>query len=69
MEVTASATGVESLKQTVVLYRDLNRIDFVLDLVKAPSGRADTLPTTNPLNKESLYVALPLAVPEHRVSP
>lgn len=37
MEVSANATGVEGLKQTVVLYRDLKRIDFVLDMVKAPS--------------------------------
>jgi hypothetical protein len=65
MKVTAVAAGVEGLQQTVILYRDLKRIDFVLDLFKSPSGRRDTLPPTNPLGKESVYVALPFAVPEH----
>ena len=65
MKVAAVAAGVESLQQTVILYRDLKRIDFVLDLFKSPSGRRDTLPPSNPLGKESVYVALPFAVPEH----
>ncbi|MHB8971189.1 MAG: glycoside hydrolase family 38 N-terminal domain-containing protein, partial [Pirellulaceae bacterium] len=65
MSVAAVATGVESLQQTVILYRELKRIDFVLNLLKSPSGRRDTLPPSNPLGKESVYVALPFAVPEH----
>ena len=65
MQVRARAVGVESLVQTVILYRELERIDFVLDLVKAPSGRRDYMPNVDPRYKESVYVALPFAVPEH----
>ncbi len=65
MAVAAEAKGVERLQQTVILYRDVKRIDFVLNLVKSPSGRRDSLPASNPLGKESVYVALPFAVPEH----
>ena len=39
MRVMARPVGVESLTQTVILYADLPRIDFTLDLVKSPSGR------------------------------
>ena len=64
MEVEARPTGVEKLKQTVVLYRDLRRIDFVLDLVKSPSGRTDRMSRDNPKFKESVFVAMPFAVPD-----
>ncbi len=67
MRVSAHPVGVEGLTQTVVLYHDLPRIDFVLDLIKAPSGRRDTQPNTDPRGKEAVYVALPLAVPGPRV--
>ena len=62
MEITAQPTGVESLKQTVVLYRNLKRIDFALDLVKSPSGRTDRMSRNNPKCKESVFVAMPFAV-------
>ncbi len=62
MQVQAHPVGVERLTQTVVLYTDLPRIDFTLDLVKAPSGRRDKQPNSDPRGKESLYVALPLAI-------
>ncbi len=67
MQVTARPVGVESLTQTVILYADLPRIDFTLDLVKSPSGRRDARPNSDPRGKESLYVALPLAIPDPQV--
>ena len=39
MTIKASAVGADQITQTVMLYHDLKRIDFVLDLVKSPSGR------------------------------
>jgi len=66
MTVTATAKGVENMTQTVVLYHDLKRIDFALDMVKSPSGRKSRNPNTDVVNKESVYVALPFAVPDFR---
>jgi hypothetical protein len=68
MTIKATAVGVESLTQTVLLYHDVRRIDFVLDLIKSPSGAAEThTPTPDPVNKESVYVSLPLAVPDPQI--
>jgi hypothetical protein len=64
MEVAGKAKGVDELKQTIVLYHDLKRIDFALDLVKSPSGRTDRIDRNNPIYKESVFVALPFAVPD-----
>jgi hypothetical protein len=66
MVVEAAAVGVEKLQQTVVLYHNLKRIDFVLDMVKSPSGRTGTL-KRDMRNKEAVYVALPLAVPDFEI--
>jgi chitodextrinase len=66
MTIIASAVGADQLAQTVILYHDLKRIDFVLDLVKSPSGRTCRTPNASVLNKESVYVALPFAVPDFR---
>ena len=65
MTVKGSAVGVESLQQTVVLYNDVKRIDFNLDLVKSPSGRDGT--SQGYQNKESVYVAMPLAIPDFEI--
>jgi hypothetical protein len=67
MQVTAKPVGVETMTQTVILYADLPRIDFALDMVKAPTGRSGAQPPSSPLGKESLYVALPLAVSQPQV--
>jgi len=67
MHVSSRATGVENLQQTMVLYRDLKRIDFALDLVKSPSGRTDRMSRNNPKYKESVFVALPWTVPDFAV--
>ena len=64
--IQASAVGADKITQTVMLYHDLKRIDFALDLVKSPSGRTCRIPNSSVLNKESVYVALPFAVPDYR---
>jgi hypothetical protein len=66
MTIRATAVGADQITQTVVLYHDLKRIDFVLDLVKSPSGRTCRISNASVLNKESVYVALPFAVPDFR---
>lgn len=68
MTVTSRAQGVERLEQTVVLYHDpgVQRIDFATCLVKSPSGRRDNISAGDPFGKESVYLALPLAVPDHQ---
>jgi hypothetical protein len=68
MTVTASAMGVESLQQTVTLYNDLKRIDFNLDIVKSPSGVTGSDYINRGFkNKESVYVAMPFAIPEFEI--
>lgn len=62
--VSAAPFGVESLQQRVTLYHQLKRIEFDLDLVKSPSGRDCRMKHPDPRNRESLYLALPLAIPE-----
>jgi hypothetical protein len=64
--IHASAVGADKITQTVLLYHDLKRIDFVLDLVKSPSGRTCRMPNSSVLNKESVYVAMPFGIPEFR---
>jgi hypothetical protein len=63
MTIQATAVGADDLRQTVVLYHGPKRIDFRLELVKSPSGRNDRMPNSSALNKESLFVAMPFAVP------
>jgi hypothetical protein len=59
MTAEGACAGVESMKRTVILYRDLDRIDIVNDLVKSPSGfgRGKAWP------KEEGYFAFPLNMP------
>jgi hypothetical protein len=66
MTVKSAAVGAESIEQTVIVYNDLKRIDFVLDLVKSPSGRNRPDLAGDVRNKESVYVALPWKVPDFR---
>ena len=68
MTVKASAVGVESMQQTVILYNDLKRIDFNLDIVKSPSGvTGSDYPHQGYKNKESVYVAMPLSIPDFEI--
>jgi hypothetical protein len=64
ISVKSSAVGAEKIEQSVILYNDLKRIDFSLDLVKSPSGRDHTVAWEGVMNKESVFVALPLQVPD-----
>lgn len=66
LTVKAAPAGVENLQQTILLYHDLKRIDFGLDIVKSPSGRKSRQKNTDLLHKESVYVAMPFAVPDFR---
>jgi hypothetical protein len=64
MTVAASAAGASRIEQQVILYHDVKRIDFVMALDKSPSGRSlADYNANNAMGKESVYVALPLAVP------
>ena len=72
MRIRASAEGANHIEQIVRLPHGVKRIDFVLNLDKAPSGRTVedmhnriSMRSTNK-NKEAVYVALPFAVPIHQ---
>ena len=68
MTVKASAVGVESMQQTVILYNDLKRIDFALDMVKSPSGQNEERErSTSFKNQESVYVAMPFSIPDFTI--
>ncbi|MBN2577814.1 MAG: hypothetical protein JXB10_02400 [Pirellulales bacterium] len=64
MTVRATAVGVEKMEQSVTLYNGLQKIDFTLDFIKSPSGRNCRDRLEDVRNKESVYVALPLQVPD-----
>jgi hypothetical protein len=66
MTISSAPKGVETMTQTVLLCHGLKRIDFTLDLVKSPSGRKSSMSNGNLGNKESLYIAMPFAVPRFR---
>ncbi len=65
MTITGLAAGVETLRQSVSLYHNLKRIDFTLDLAKSPSGRTHRSAARQ--GKESVYVALPVKVPDFQI--
>jgi len=65
MTVTASAGGASRIEHTVILYHDVKHVDFILALNKSPSGRTLTdYNANNATGKESVYIAMPLAVPD-----
>jgi hypothetical protein len=61
MTAEGGCFGVDSMKRTVVLYRDLPRIDFVNELVKSPSGFGEK---GKGWPKEEGYFVFPLRVPD-----
>jgi len=64
MTSTVRAFGCESISQKVILYEDLKRIDFIVDLDKSPSGRSlADYRQGNARNKEALFYCLPFQVP------
>lgn len=56
LTVTGKARGVRALKQTVILYHDVRRVDFGIWMDKAPA------PGQLNQNHEAVFVALPFAV-------
>ena len=63
LNVTGKAGGVRALKQTVILYHGLRRIDFHLWLDKAPFHGVHAFPNQH----EAVFVALPLAIPNFTI--
>lgn len=59
--VTGRAGGVRHLKQTILLYHDLPRVDFGIWLDKAP------FEGSWPKQHEAVFVALPFAIPDFTI--
>jgi hypothetical protein len=61
--------GAKSIKQTVIIYSDIKRIDFVQNIDKAPSGRllADYYSRRNSRGKEGVFYALPFAIEQFQI--
>jgi hypothetical protein len=62
---TVAAEGCRSIRQSVILYKNSDRIDFIVDLDKSESGRLLKQPTAQ--NKEALFYVLPLNVPDFTI--
>ncbi|MBN2294645.1 MAG: hypothetical protein JXM70_19610 [Pirellulales bacterium] len=65
MVAEVNAPGCKGLRQTVALYTDLKRIDFLQELDKSPSGI--TLPQYQRYDwngREAVYFAMPFNVPD-----
>jgi hypothetical protein len=60
-----AAMGCQSIEQTVTLYKNSDRIDFVVALEKSESGRL--LKQSTAQNKEALFYVLPFNVPEFTI--
>jgi len=56
LTIKGKATGAENIEQTVILYHETKQIDFAIHIDKSPY-----------LNKEAIYVALPLSVPNFSI--
>ncbi len=68
MESKVEAIGCESINQQVILYEDIRRIDFILNLEKSPSGRSlDDYRQGNARNKEALFYGLPFHIPDFTI--
>ena len=60
-----AAEGCRSIEQTVILYRNSDRIDFIVNLDKSESGRM--LKQATAQNKEALFYVLPFDVPDFTI--
>jgi hypothetical protein len=60
-----AAEGCRSVEQRVILYRNADRIDFVVNLDKSESGRM--LKQSTAQNKEALFYVLPFNVPDFTI--
>ena len=63
--VRSKPAGVRSLRQSVILYRDVKRIDFAIEMDKSPSGRTCRMSPRDKRHREAVYLALPLTVPQY----
>lgn len=62
------AKGMKSMQQMVILYDNIKRIDFVVNMDKAPSmTRHEDYVTSNKWGKESVYFAFPFNVPDFTI--
>ena len=60
-----AAEGCRSIRQSVLLYKNSDRIDFIVDLDKSESGRL--LKQSTAQNKEALFYVLPLNIPNFTI--
>lgn len=63
LTIHGKAEGTRALRQTVILYHDLPRIDFAIWLDKAPFRGARLFPDQH----EAVFIALPLAIPNFTI--
>jgi len=72
LTVTGKATGVRDLKQTVILYHDLPRVDCGIWMDKAPFRNhlwtdRELIGGESRRQHEAVFVALPLAIPQFSI--
>ncbi|MCP4403048.1 MAG: hypothetical protein GY801_37800 [bacterium] len=68
MTADVKAGGVSHLRQSVIIYKDIKRIDFVQDMDKLPSGYThQQYRAGSTANKEAMFYALPFNVPEFQI--
>jgi len=60
-----AAEGCRSIEQTVILYKNSDRIDFFVNLDKSESGRM--LKQATAQNKEALFYVLPFDIPDFTI--
>ncbi len=64
MVSNVTAFGCNFITQYVILYNNIKRIDFLLNIDKSPSGRSlNDFRQGNAKNKEALFYSLPFSVP------
>jgi len=69
MTVHARPVGTEKSVQSIILYNDIKRIDFALDIDKSPSGHNSMHGSHGAhgrIGREAMFVALPFSIPNYR---
>ncbi len=68
MTSNVKGNGITGIRQQVILYKALKRIDIINDLQKSPSGRTfQDYKKGNNVGKESVFFAIPLNVPQFQI--
>jgi len=68
MVANVKAKGVRGMQQTIILYNDIKRIDFVVNMDKSPSMRRhEDYKSYTLWGKESVFFAFPFNVPEFTI--